>query len=645
MSDENSKQTEDFPDYGPDAVKMKSTGEKPKRKWVVLPFLWGGFKRVCFMLGFMILFSSLISIYTLAQFKGPPVAQVPDTAVLYLEFKDAIREVSPQVSFMDPFAARQPTVADYVKAIDAAADDGRIKGIVARMYNGDFSMAHVQEIRMAMQRFKARGKWSKIYSTSYGEGGGGIGRFYLASVFGERWMQPMGIVSISGVRAEVPFLRGVLDKVGIQPQFFQRKEYKSAYESVTRNEMSDQNREMMGDIVGGMKEIILRDVPADLGMDVAAFEALVDKGLFTSEAALAAGLITDLNYVDLMADQIETDLLGDPESEETLFVGVGAYLTAMNLDDAGAAKPSLLAKAKQEASGKPQIAVVYAVGAIMSTNGEERAKNGIAAAEVIAPILHSAAKDDLVKAVVLRIDSPGGSPSASETILRAVEKVKQHGKPVIVSMGPTAASGGYWIAASADRIFAMPSTLTGSIGVVGGKVAAQELWNNLGVNWDYSVSWGENAGIWSFNTPFSESEAAQFELMLDHVYDSFVSRVAKGRGMSVEAVDAVAKGRVWTGQQAMQRGLVDELGGLVEAVNYAAVQIGEEDLSGVDIVTLPRPKTFSEQIVDLLARSGSVYEGMRMQGEIAGMVAPYMTDARMISSGEPALAYEPLRVR
>ncbi len=610
--------------------------KKSKQKWVVLPFLWKGFRGICFSIGLMVLISAVISIYTFSKIEAPQAPKIPSTGVLYLEFKDEIRETPRQASFTEPFIENQPTVREYISAIDAAAVDPRVVGIAARMYDGEFGLTHIQEIRSALARFKSTGKWTKIYSTSYGEGGGGIGRFYLASIFGERWMQPMGIVSITGVQAEVPFVRGVLDKIGIEPQFIQKKEYKNAYESVTKNRISEENRETLIDIVGAIKDVILRDIPADLGMTREQFEALVDQGIFSADQALANGLITSSNYIDVMSKQIKSDLLGDPESEEDIFIPVQQYMNGLAREREG--HPM----AKKEV--RPQVALVFATGAIMSTNGEDYAKDGVAAAEVIAPAIMAAADDDAIKAIVLRVDSPGGSPSASESILRAVEIAQQKGKPVIVSMGSMAASGGYWISAYADRIFALPTTLTGSIGVLGGKIATQELWNKLGVNWDRSVSWGQNAGMWSFTTPFSETERAQMDAMLENVYVNFVKRVAKGRKMEYDAAEKLAHGRVWTGAQALERGLVDEMGGLREALAYAAVQAGAADASGADVVIMPKPKTFQEQIIDFLSRSGTVYAGLQMQGNIAGMVAPHLQDISVMSA-EPVMTYEPLKIQ
>jgi protease IV len=227
----------------------------------------------------------------------------------------------------------------------------------------------------------------------------------------------------------------------------------------------------------------------------------------------------------------------------------------------------------------------------------------VAAADEIATAILDVSEDDAYGAIVLRVDSPGGSPAASETIARALVRAREEGgKAIIVSMGPVAASGGYWIAAPADRIFATPTTLTGSIGVVGGKFILADMWDALRITWD-GVQWGQNAGMWAGQAPFTPEQAARVEAMLDHVYDSFVARVAAGRGMTPEAVEAVARGRVWTGQQAAERGLVDELGGLTNALDYAAREVGADDRYGVEVDVLPRPPSPLEQFLELFGGS------------------------------------------
>ena len=242
--------------------------------------------------------------------------------------------------------------------------------------------------------------------------------------------------------------------------------------------------------------------------------------------------------------------------------------------------------------------------------------DGIAAADEIEEALINAAYDNAIGSVVLRVDSPGGSPVASETILRAIDIVQRQGKSVIVSMGPAAASGGYWISAYADEIFVMPTTITGSIGVLGGKVSLQEMWEKVGVNWE-SIRWGRNADMWSANKPFSEEQAKQINAMLDNIYESFVYRVALGRDMTVEEVDKVARGHVWSGAAAVEIGIADQFGGLHDALDYAAVEAGGKDRHDVDVVVMPKPLTPIELFIRLL-------EGQVMAGQMLGTYAGYL---------------------
>ncbi len=269
----------------------------------------------------------------------------------------------------------------------------------------------------------------------------------------------------------------------------------------------------------------------------------------------------------------------------------------------------------------------------------------MAAASDIAPAIFDAADDDTVGAIVLRIDSPGGSPVASESILRAIEKAKEKGKLVIVSMSTAAASGGYWVAAYADRIFTMPMTMTGSIGVLGGKVAVQGLSDKAGVTWDRSQRWGENAGIWSTVTPFSESEAERMNAMLDSVYAQFIARVAKGRGMDKAEVEKIAKGRVWSGKRAVELGLADELGGLDAALDFAAKAQGLESRKDLNITVTPKPPTPLEHLMELLgtqAALGPALEGLR---HVMEKVEPLSAQLRIIENPADYMAFEPLQVR
>ena len=437
-----------------------SVNKKPKMKWRILPIFWQGLKRLAMGLGFIVLLNFFIALFILPMLFAKPDAapSLPSEFVLFMELKDGLREMPAAPSFAEPFAGAKPTVRDMIDALDRAAEDDRVQGIVARMYDGSFSMTHVAELRAALARFRNSGKFAHIYSASYGEGGGGLGRYYLASAFDEIWMQPLGVVSITGVQADVPYFREVLDKMGVKPQFFKRKEFKTAYESITDRGMSANNRKMLNDIVGSIKGEILNTVPAERGMSIAEFEALVDKGLLTAPEAKEAGLITHADYGDVLLENIAEEITGERDLDGLKLVNFGGYVN--------------ITRKEKNNFGKPKVALVYAVGAVMPTSeGGGLASEGIAAADKIVPAIFAATDDEKVSAIVVRVDSPGGSPSASEGILHALERAQRKGKPVIVSMGATAASGGYWVAAYADKIYALPTTLTGSIGVVGGKFA------------------------------------------------------------------------------------------------------------------------------------------------------------------------------
>jgi protease-4 len=570
---------------------------KPKIKWKIFPILKLALRRTALFLGTIVLINLLI--VGLASLFIPSSNEsaftMPNDAVLFLKFDEGFSEVPEMAGFSDPFAAPKPTLQQLVDALDHAVTDTRVKGLIARMEGGSFDLTHSYEIRAALKRFRAAGKFAYIYSSSYGEGGGGLGRYYLASAFDEIWMQPLGMVAITGVSAEIPFARDALEKLGVTPQFFQRKEYKSAYESITNSKISEPNKEELTALVADIRKEILREVPADRKMSTAKFEALINKGLIMSDEALKSGLIDHADYGDVLLDTVAEKVYGKRDADLINLVDMGSYI--------GYSKSSSMTSL---VAHRPKVALVYAVGAIMPSAGEggDFSGSNIAAADEIAPVLHDIAKDENIDAVVVRIDSPGGSPTASESILRGIEKVRAAGKPVIVSMGSAAASGGYWIASSADQIFALPNTLTGSIGVVGGKFALDALSQKLGVNWE-KIEWGQNAGIWSMSKPFTPSEAERMNAMMDHVYDSFKDRVAKGRKMDPAKVEKIARGRVWTGRRALEVGLVDQIGGLNEATDYTATLLGHKSRNDLNIVIMPKPKTTFEALLETISQGVS----------------------------------------
>lgn len=615
------------------AHQLPKPEKKPaKKKWVILPVLWRSFKRTCFALGLMMMISMVfwgVTLSRLSSQTAPP--SLPPEMVVYLKLEGQVSEHQQMSPFANPFAPVAPTLRTMVETLERAGTDDRVKGLMVRLSDVSMSLSQIQELRAAIKDFRETGKFAYIYASSYGGGTGGLGRLYLASAFDQRWMQPLGVVSMAGMRVEMPFFKNVLDKIGVVPDFFQRKEYKTAYESLTNKEMSAANRESMKAVVEAMRDAISADMPSDLGMEAEAFDDYIDYGLFTAPEALDRNLVTHLDYVDVLIDTVKEQVTGSASADDSLFVHFDAYAQ------------DLTRRAENVAMHKKKrVALIYVSGAIVETS---QGQDNIAAADIIAPAILDAADDKSIEAIILRIDSPGGSPVASESILRAMHKAQAKGKKVIVSMGTVAASGGYWIASGADYIFAMPTTLTGSIGVLGGKFSAGPMWDKLGVNWDRSIQWGDNAGIWSFNETFTPDQKLRIDAMLDQIYTAFIERVSKGRGLTPKQTERIARGRVWPGLNAYENGLVDELGGLKDAVAYTAAALDLDDPSDLKLVQMPKELSPLEQIAKLLGQRSIIFETLRMQSTIGQLLAPIAREADTLSMmrDPEMMVYTPVR--
>lgn len=596
----------------------------PARKWRWLHVARGAVRRTCTALGAMLLLSMMFScvLVTSVAPKGQGTRALPERMVLFMPLEKSYPE-------HNTFSYRKsgPTLREVTAALDAAREDKRVKGVVATLRGASYDMAQLYELRAAVKRFRESGKFAYFYTGSFAEQGQGLGSYYLASAFGEVWMQPMGALSIPGVKVEMPFALNLLTKLGVTPDVFARKEYKNVFESFAASSMSEPTREVMTALVGDIALQLRGDIATDREVTPEALQDLIDRGLLLDNEALQAGLVDKLDYADTLTETIQKEVTGDADSDEAIFVDIGHYAQEKARNHAA------------KSSKKPKVALVYAVGTIVphvATAGAPGVFMGgpqISATEM-GMTLNDAIDDDDIKVIVLRLNSPGGSPSASETLRWKIVRAQQKGKKVIVSMGEAAASGGYWIAAPADYIFATPLTLTGSIGVAGGKFVIADLWAKLGVNWD-DISWGENAGMWSINEVYTEQGRARYGAMMDSVYDGFVSRVAQGRKMDVTKAEGLAHGRVWTGLQAQKRGLVDEIGGLDAALDYAAVQAGAKDRSGVTLEVLPKPETALERLTRLL----------ETQAGLGQWFSSLLGEAHMAASGGDVLVYDRLTVR
>jgi protease-4 len=538
-----------------------------------------------FIVGFFAVIGALVSaivvaLAALAIWGTPASTPVAEGTVLSLNLTEALSDTAPREGLAALLGESKATLRDVLDAIERAGNDSKVKGLFARVGGDDIPTAQAQELRDAIAAFRAGGKFAIAYADTIGEFGAGTHAYYLAAGFDEIWLQPQGVVGLSGLRSEVPFLRGLLDKLGVLPSFDHREEYKTALNTLTEHQMTPPHREETEAILRSVFGQIVRGIARDRKLEEPQVRALVDRGLLLPGEALQAHLIDHLGYRD------------EAEKAARTRAGSGARLvtTADYLDSAG----------RPHAKG-PTIALIYGTGLILrgANTPSPLSASGLMGADTVSRAFDKAAADDDVKAILFRVDSPGGSAVASETIWRAVLRAHESGKPVIVSMGALAGSGGYYIAAPADEIVAEPATLTGSIGVLAGKVVLSGFWEKLGIGWG-AIGEGANADMFSTLQDFSPPGRQRFEAFLDAAYDTFKDRVAQGRKLSADAVESVAKGRVWTGEDAKARGLVDELGGISTALRLAKRAAGIADDEDVTLKLYPRARTVGETIGRLL---------------------------------------------
>ena len=500
---------------------------------------------------------------------GRPASRV----LLELDLSRGLREAPPGSPIEALRAVHVPSLRGVVEALRRAARDERVVGLVAHLGAQQPTFAQSGELRAAVADFRAAGRPVVCWAETFGELRPGNVGYHLATSFDEIWLQPSGDVGLVGFTAESFFLRDAFDKLGVQIQLGQRHEYKTAADTFLRSSMTEANREMVTRLVESSTETLVRDVAAGRGLSEDEVRSLVAVAPVSPEEALDRGLVDRLGYRDEVYDDLR-GRLGEVELKYVERYGRGA------LSRAGTAVAR---------HGKPVVALVHAAGPIHLGRSSSTPLSGRSiGSDTITAALRSAGSDDSVKAVVLRIDSPGGSYVASDTIRREVIALRATGKPVIASMANVAASGGYFIAMPADRVLASAGTITGSIGVLAGKQVIRETLERIGIHRE-TVSAGRYADMFSSDRPFDEEEWARLEGWLDRVYDDFTGKAANDRGMPLENLRAVARGRVWTGADAVQRGLVDELGGLERALVLAATRAGisRED---VDVRMVPKPQ-------------------------------------------------------
>jgi protease-4 len=455
-----------------------------------------------------------------------------------------------------------------LRALHDAAEDRHVVGLIAKV-GGVWPWGTMQELRLGVQEFAASGKPTLAWAETFGEGSAhDMAGYVLATAFGEVWLQPGGGVGLLGVGIETTFLRGALDRLGVEPQVEQRHEYKNAADVVMRTEYTPAHREALERLAESVFTDAVQTIGDARGLDHDRVRELINTGPRTAAEARDVGLVDRLGFRDQVYAEMRARTDGEPE---LLF--------------ADRWRPRR--KIAPPPHRRGHVALVDVRGAIVSGRTRRSPLGRQAGSDSVSAQLRAAHDNDKAQAVVLRIESPGGSAVASEVIWREVWRLRESGKPVVVSMGDVAASGGYYIASPAQVIVALPATLTGSIGVVAMKLVGEQLLERVGLSTG-TVQRGARALMYSFRQGFSEDERARFAVTIDAVYDDFVAKVAAGRGRPVADIEPVARGRVWTGRDAVEVGLVDELGGLRDAVRIARERADlPEDAPALGAIRIP----------------------------------------------------------
>ena len=501
--------------------------------------------------------------------------------ILELDLTEGVSESRPSDPLSAIMARNKPVLADLLDGLRRAKDDYRVVGLVARLGGRAIGLAAVQELRRAVRDFAEAGKATVAWADSYGEFSAGNVQYYLATAFDTIWLQPSGDLGLTGIAVERVYLRGVLDKFGADFQVAKRYEYKSAAEQLTERGFSGPAREATERLTASVTEQLAQAISERRQLPVDKVMKLIDAGPFLAPQAQANGLVDHLGYRDEVYAAVRKQA-----GPDAVLQYLGRYERSKVLTERARKQLGSLAGGPRH---EPVVAVIYATGPIRrGRSGRSPLGGNSMGSDTIAAAIRAAAKNEHVHAILLRVNSPGGSYVASDTIWREVVRARAGGTPVVVSMGDVAASGGYFISMAADVIVAQPGTVTGSIGVITGKPVLGEALDRQGVSSDL-VSQGAHAAMFSQQRPFSEGEWTLVNEWLDHIYADFTGKVAEGRGMTQEQVHKLAKGRVWSGADAHARGLVDELGGLDRAAVIARRRAGLPATAELSVFPHVRP--------------------------------------------------------
>jgi protease-4 len=532
---------------------------------------------------------------------------IRDNSVLALKISGPLPDYVPDDPLRKLFGGQPQSLSSLMAQFRKAKVDKRITAVMLDIDGSDAGWAKAEEIRGAIEDFRTSGKPVYAYmETGFNKD------YYIATACDKIFVPPPGELFTIGLAADVMFFRGSLDKLGVYPDLYQIGKYKSAGDMFTQKEMTPAHREFINSLLDDLYGRYVEGIAKARGKSPADIKALIDNAPYNATQAKDAGLIDGAAY----HDEVEKELkkrLGVKDGDELHIARAGEY-RQISQESLGLNKGE-------------RVAVVYAAGDIVSGksafggNGQETIGS-----DSLVRTLNEVRDDNTIKAVVLRVDSPGGSGLASDIIWRAIESLKVK-KPVVVSMGDVAASGGYYIACNASRIVAEPSTITGSIGVVGGKPVIKGFYDWIGVSNEYVLR-GNNAGMFRETEKFSDTERKKFEeLIKTTYYDQFLPKVAKGRGKNAEYIDSIGQGRVWTGRQGKENGLVDEFGGLDKAIEIAKQLANIPAGKSVQRVIRPQPPSFLEQLMSSSGDDDSEQTSTEMKNQ-ATLLAALPEDAR-----------------
>ena len=511
--------------------------------------------------------------------------------VLSLDLRDKMLDHSAGSNL---FGQTPETVITTVRALNRAKDDKKIKGLFIRANGWAMSPAQAEEIRLAIKDFQSSGKF--VVAHAQGFEGTSLSAYMAVSAADEIWLQDTTGFSLAGMRAEIEFLGGVFEKFDAKPEFIKFAEYKNAANTYTEKTLTEHHREAMTSLLQSILDSSVKNIATDRDITEKSFLDFLDNAPHSAEEA------KELGYVDKLGHFVDAREYAKKKAggKDANFQSVASYGVGFN-------------------ASAPVIAFVGGQGVVVqgkSSDGSNPFSNNVSmGSDTVSEALIKASKNDKVKAIVFRVNSPGGSATASDQIWDAVNKAKEAGKPVIISMGQYAASGGYYVAAPADKIVAMPTTVTGSIGVLGGKVVLRETLAKVGYNIEAIEFGGEFSSAYSAFEPWSQgNRQAMYENMED-IYIDFTSRVAKGRDIPIKRVREIARGRVWTGEQAKEIGLVDEIGGFMKALDVAK-ELAEIDAdTKVQIKMYPREKSDIEKLEEIFNASAEASANLQeLQG-------------------------------